>query len=200
MVRVGFIVEGDSEKILLESPSFRTWCESIGVEIVDPVINAGGGGNLLPKYLGNHLARLTENSDTPDRIVVLTDLEDEDSTEVVRTRILSEGFEEKIDVVFIAVKALEAWFLADTQAMRHWLNTPGFVENFPEKTFDKPFERVKEIAALLQKRGPGGKVTFARAMVSKYGFSIENAARHPHCPSAKKFYQTLNDWGSASHH
>jgi hypothetical protein len=32
---------------------------------------------------------------------------------------------------------------------------------------------------------------FAKKMVEKYRFSLERAAHHPHCPSAKSFYDGL---------
>lgn len=42
MVKVGFIVEGDCEKIIIESPQFKQFLLSCGFELVTPVINAAG--------------------------------------------------------------------------------------------------------------------------------------------------------------
>jgi len=36
VVKIGFIVEGDTEKILLESTSFKDWTKSIGIDICHP--------------------------------------------------------------------------------------------------------------------------------------------------------------------
>lgn len=91
-------------------------------------------------------------------IVVLTDLENESGIETVRSRIANEN----IAVIFVAVKALEAWFLADTETMRAWLDTPDFIEHFPEATPNMPWDRLKQIAQELHKRGPGNKVGFAK--------------------------------------
>ncbi|PTQ87123.1 hypothetical protein [Agitococcus lubricus] len=50
MVKVGFIVEGDTEKLIVESPAFVAWLVANGITLVNPVVNAKGGGNLLPQY------------------------------------------------------------------------------------------------------------------------------------------------------
>ena len=51
MVRIGFVVEGDTEKIVIESAAFCAWAKSQGIEICSPVVNAEGGGNLLPQNI-----------------------------------------------------------------------------------------------------------------------------------------------------
>lgn len=55
MVRIGFIVEGDSEKIVIESVKFREFLRLNGFELVTPVVNAKGGGNLLPQNIEAYL-------------------------------------------------------------------------------------------------------------------------------------------------
>ncbi len=181
MVKVGFIVEGDSEKIILESVQFREFLASHGCKLVTPVINASGGGNLLPKNIEVFLTRLRQQP--VDKIIVVTDLETEASVSVVRERINNPA----IDIIFVAVKALEAWYLADTPAMRRWLGSKSFHEEQPEATEDMPWVRLAEIARELDKRGPGkSKTAFAKRMVKHYGFSIDSAGKHPACPSAKE--------------
>lgn len=181
MVKAGFIVEGASERIVVESAMFRTLLQSCDYELVTPVIDAKGGGNLLPQNIDAFLARLDKAG--VERIFILTDLEDEARVATVRDRIAHE----RIDFVFVAVKALEAWYLADSQAMNAWLKTADFYEPNPEATPDKPWERLRQIAFDLQKRGPGSSnVFFAKTMVKSCGFAIEHAAAHPACPSAKE--------------
>ncbi len=201
MVRVGFIVEGESEKMLMESVSFRDWCSRIGIETVTPIINAGGGGGLLPEFFQNYEKRLSTNG-RPDKIVVLTDREKAPTNAVVKKRILrvnempTGGAKKKkrIDYVFVSVKALEAWFLADDKAMSSWLKAT-FHEDFPERTAGMPWDRIREIAA-HRNRGPGeNHLSFAKTLINSHGFTIENAARHPHCPSVQEFYRTLGGFG-----
>ena len=85
MVKVGFIVEGDTEKVIVESPAFSAWLTENGITLCHPVIDAEGGGNLLPQNIGPMIARLQQVQ--VDHIVILTDLEHEVSTTVVRNRI-----------------------------------------------------------------------------------------------------------------
>lgn len=88
MVRVGFIVEGDTEKIVVESSAFQSWAKSQGIEICSPVIDAKGGGNLLPQNIVPMVMQLKRSS--PDHIVILTDLENASSVAVVKERIGTE--------------------------------------------------------------------------------------------------------------
>jgi hypothetical protein len=186
MVKVGFIVEGDSEKVLIESAGFRKWAGGQGLEICSPVINAKGGGNLLPHHIKPMLAQFARSQ--PDRIVILTDLEDAANVEAVKARITTEH----TNLIFIAVKALEAWFLADTDAMRRWLNAPEFFEPAPENSLGMPWDRLKEVANANGSRGPGSnKVIFAKKMCGALQYELERAAAHPACPSAKAFCEGL---------
>lgn len=186
MVKIGFIVEGDTEKIIIESDRFRIWSKANGIEICSPVINAKGGGNLLPHHIQPMIAQFSAAA--PDHIVILTDLENEPDIESVKNRITTAHTE----YIFVAVKAIEAWFLADTLAMRRWLKIENVFEAEPENTPGMPWERLKAIAAENIARGPGSnKPGFAMRMCKHFGFEIAEAARHPACPSAKLFYDTL---------
>lgn len=198
MVKVGFIVEGDSEAILIKSVMFRNWCQNNGLSVVDPVINAKGGGNLLPNYLTNQVERFLNGKEPPDKIVILTDRENAVSDDEVRERIHGYPPEKRIDFVFIAVKALEAWFLADGAAISKWLNEDRFFEEFPEKTDEMPWDRLKEIAKDKKKRGPGESRLLFTKKILNYGFSLEQAAKHTNCSSVKKFHDTLIKWGKGS--
>ena len=146
MVKVGFIVEGDSEKVLIESAGFRQWAGSQGLEICSPVINAKGGGNLLPHHIKPMLAQIERSQ--PDHIVILTDLEDATDVETVKTRITTEH----TNLIFIAVKALEAWFLADTDAMRRWLNAPEFFEKMETQEVRAELSRARDAANAISTR------------------------------------------------
>jgi hypothetical protein len=180
MVRVGFIVEGDSEKIVVESADFQAFLQENEFLLVNPVVNAKGGGNLLPQNIDAYLNRLDQQA--VDIIVVLTDLEDEESVDLVRERISNP----RINIIFVAVKALEGWFLADSVAMNKWLGIDDFSELQPEQTLNKPWDRLKELSNALGKQGPGNKTAFAKKMTKHFGFSIRQAASHPQCRSAQE--------------
>lgn len=192
MVKIGFIVEGDSEKVLIESQGFKAWARAQGVEVCTPVINAKGGGNLLPHHIQPMLAQFQTSA--PDHIVILTDLEDAPSVADVRVRIT----EQHTNLIFVAVKALEAWFLADTAAMRRWLGEENFVEEFPEATPGMPWDRLKAVAKERGKRGPGlNKVIFAKRMCGALQFGVGEAASHANCQSVKEFCDALIELGAA---
>jgi len=186
VVKIGFIVEGDTEKILLESKNFKDWTKIIGIDICHPIENATGSGNLLPKNIVPLVERLKLQA--PAYIIILTDLEHDFDKKAVFERIGTEYTQ----FIFIAVKAIEAWFLADTLALNKWLKLEDVYEDFPEATPALPWERLKMLANEHNKRGPGGsKPAFALQMTKHHGFSLERAASHANCPSAKEFYDFL---------
>jgi len=186
LVNLGFIVEGHTEKILIESSRFGEWLNQQGLMLVKPVIDAKGGGNLLPKYLAPMVARL--NSANADYIIILTDLEDEVNIATVKQRISNEYTQ----LIFVAVKAIEAWFLADSKAMNKWLRIDEFYEEKPEETVGLPWDKLNEVAKLFNQRGTGkSKPAFAKQMVKHYDFEVINAAEHINCPSAKAFCDGL---------
>ena len=186
MVKLGFIVEGDTEKILVESSRFSEWLNAHDLELIRPVLDANGSGNLLPKHL-EPMVKLLHAKDA-QHIIILTDLENEFDVAVVKQRIANPH----TDLIFVAVKAIEAWFLADSQAMCQWLKLDNFFESQPEATKALPWERLNEIAKGLNQRGTGkSKPMFAKRMIKHYGFDVLKAAGHTDCPSAKHFCEGL---------
>lgn len=182
MVKIGFIVEGGSEKIIIESDAFKAWLGQLGVELVRPVIDAKGGGNLLPKNIEPMVQTL--NNQGVDHIVILTDLEDDPSVQMVKDRIGNLH----TDHIYIAIKAIEAWYLADTAAMNSWLKSTTFYEQQPQATINKPWDRIKEIAQEQGVPGPGAsKISFAKKMVKHHAFEVNNSAQHANCGSASEF-------------
>ena len=172
---------------MVESERFGQWLDELGFFRINPVINAKGGGNLLPQNIGVFLESLQLKG--AERIAVITDLEDEPLVDNVKDRINKDG----IDVIFVAVKALEAWFLADTEAMRNWLNEPNFFEAEPESTEDLPWQRLKCVANDHGSRGPGSKPAFAKRITRRHGFDITRSAQHPECPSARELVDYFNE-------
>ncbi len=158
MVKVGFVVEGDCEEIFIKSSHFRHWAAQNNLDICK-VVNTRGRGNLCPKNIEASIANCRLAS--PDKIVVLSDLECDPCITATKAHIGKKG----IDQIIVAKKALEAWFLADTLAMRGWLKNEDFPEEAtPEETADMPWERLKEIAKNYpeKKRGPGNKKLFTK--------------------------------------
>ena len=187
MVTVGFVVEGDSEKRLVESELFRRWLrEDCNLEVVGQVVNAAG--NMCSRNVEDKV-RLLRIEANPDKVVVLADLDPDRRVQCVRERkkiIGSQG----IDLLAIARKALESWFLADTEAMRRWLGDSTFCEPTPETLGGMPWDRLKELRD-KKGSGPGTKVRFSKKFIRNHKFDVRRAAQHDQCPSARYFVERL---------
>lgn len=85
MVRLGFIGEGDTEKIVLESATFQNHLRSLGIDFVEDVINAEGNKNLLPHNIEAHTQTLQDKGAT--KIVILTDLDEDKCITLTKDRI-----------------------------------------------------------------------------------------------------------------
>lgn len=191
MVTVGFVVEGDSEEFLPQSPAFRSWLrDECNLAVVDPVVNAGGNGNMCSRKIKVYVDKLKIQAN-PDKVVVLADLDPDSCAPCIEKRkeIIGEGG--GIDLVVIARKAIESWFLADTEAMRSWTGDPGFFEDLPEAANGMPWDRLKQIG-IDNGRGPGNsKPFFAKRFIQDSGFDPRRAGQHPNCPSARYFVERL---------
>lgn len=194
MVNIGFIVEGDTEKLIIDSKKFREKLKDLNLKVCEPVINAKGNGNLLPRYLEQHIA-LLNTSASPDIIMVITDLESAVSPQEVRDRIRTGTITDKMIVV--SIKAIESWFLGDSNSLSNWLDIP-YTEIRPEETSGMPWDRIRELAVEITGRGPGKlKTMFAKKYIDKYGFCIFSAAQNANCTSAQEFRNRLTELGAA---
>lgn len=64
MVTVGFVVEGDSDKYLVESELFRKWLrEDCNLEVIGRAVNAAG--NMRSHYIEDQV-RLLRQEKNPD--------------------------------------------------------------------------------------------------------------------------------------
>ena len=118
-------------------------------------------------------------------IFILTDLDNDVCITKTKERIKAR---EK-DVVIIAVKKIEAWFLANDPAMRLLLNSPDFSYPTPEKEAE-PFEVINGLLISHTGRGVGkksaGKIKLAHKFL-EIGFDISQSAKHSGCTSARYF-------------
>ena len=183
MVKIGFIVEGKTERKIIESEGFVQILHELKLALLLPVINADGNGNMLPEKLKEDIDILKSRG--AEKIFILTDLDDDACITKTRQRI-GGG---KDTVIIIAVKQIEAWFLADSDTLRQLMNDLAFFLDFPEQE-PSPFEKLKTLFVEKTKRGVGTKDILAARML-KYGFSLPNAAAHPNCPSARYFLNKL---------
>jgi hypothetical protein len=191
MTKIGFICEGRTEQIFLQSNAFGKLLASFNLESL-PVIDAGGSGNLLPHNIQGYLSRLEKEG--AKAIIILTDLDEDICITETKNRISAR---EK-DIVVIAVKKIEAWFLACTPTMQQLLSQPGFNFSNPENEKD-PFETINDLLIKHKGRGIGkktaGKIKLATRMM-EMGFELSSAAAHTGCPSAKYLLGKLVEIGN----
>lgn len=193
MVKVGFICEGFTEQILLSSDKFQSFLTSINLQSVN-VINATGAGNLLPHNIGGYIQSLEKNG--VEAIFILTDLDNDICITKTKERIKARTR----DIVIIAVKKIEAWFLANDTAMRLLLGNPNFSYQNPEDELE-PFETINNLLISFTGRGVGKKTAGKIKLVTKLlelGLDVQQSGVHPNCLSAKYFIDKLKEVGLLS--
>ncbi len=194
MVTTGFIVEGDSESILIKDESFINFLSSMNISISkDLVINAGGKYTLY--HPGSDFTKLESRVNGWINILkskgaqVIFFILDFDNSDVCFTQFKSKTFHYAENYVVIAKQALEAWFLADHQTLSIYLDKQLNIIPDPESNLI-PFEQIKALRLLHTGRGVSDKKILTRHMINA-GFSIIGAASHPNCPSASYFLKKL---------
>jgi hypothetical protein len=182
MVKVGFICEGETEKIIVDSTDFKNILALHNLQLVN-AIDATGNGNLLPKNITPFIELLKD--DGAEKIFILTDLDEDVCITKTKERIHAP----ETVVVIISVKQIEAWFLADSATLSKVFGKE-YQFDFPEKE-NYPREKLREIFIAETGRGIGdSKPRFAKRFLNE-GFSILNAANHPNCNSAKYLLNKL---------
>ena len=191
MVKVGFIVEGGCEKIVLKAVEFQAYLQTQRIEQVGDVIDMDGKGNLKQSSMRmNTQVQLLRDAGA-EWVIVLRDMDNADSFDAVKQEVYQAS-----DVkACVAVQELEAWFLADSETLSALLQT-NFNHDSPE-TVLKPFELLVALRKQHTGRGISDKKVFARTMLAG-GFTIEQAARHPNCPSARYFLTKLQTLTTAN--
>ncbi len=183
MVKVGFICEGETEKLIINSVDFKKILVKNNLQLVN-AIDVTGGDNLKPKKVTPFIESLKD--DGAEKIFILTDLEKDVSITNAKNRI---NAPENI-IVVIAVKQIEAWFLADSITLSKMFGKE-FYFDFPENE-NIPRDKLRELFVKETGRGFGdSKPKFAYNFI-KNGFSLLNAANHPNCNSAKYLLSKLS--------
>jgi hypothetical protein len=190
MAQVGFICEGYTESILLESESFKELMIKLNIKIVN-VVNAQGSANLLPRNISAFTKRLEEQG--AEIIVILTDLDQDVCITKTKQRIAARNE----DIVVIAVKEIEAWLLASDTGMQRLLGLSEFRFDFPEKE-NEPFMTINNLLYENRGKGIGQKRGGKKKLIKRFlanGLDLLEISNHPNCPSAKYFLDKLTELG-----
>lgn len=136
VVKVGFLVEGDTEKKIILSDSFKAYCKSQNIEILSSILPTKGqrGKDIFKnkEKIGAFVKILKDNG--ADYIFVIRDLEDLTCIVEARNEIASD----EVNKV-IVVRAIESWFTADTKAISSYFEQDSFYHDSPE-SIEKPFD------------------------------------------------------------
>lgn len=191
MVKVGFLVEGGCERIVLKSAAFQAYLAEKQIQQTGDVIDMDGKGNLTvsSKRMQSQVKTLRDLG--AEWIVVLRDLDNAASFDTVK----AEVYQADDIIACLAVQELEAWFVADSGTLSVLFGT-SFYHDAPE-TIPRPAAFLHDQRVQYTQRGIRDKKGFATAMVNN-GFSIERAAAHPNCPSARYFLTKLQTLASAN--
>lgn len=183
MVKLGIICEGESEVKIFKSENFISFLNTIGIELID-VQETGSKNQFYGERLNAHRQILIDKGAT--QVIALLDLDKEQCITITKEKVLSF---DNLSVI-VAVKEFENWYLADTNALCNFLSKQVFVDR-PEM-YD---EAINEMMNLKGFTFPKSKPKLAQKMINS-GFSIENAANHPNCPSANYFLTKLKQCAS----
>ena len=184
MVKIGFIVEGETEKLIIDSEGFQALLTELKIDCVSEAINASGNGNLLPHNITPFRETLKDLG--AEYIIILTDKDNDACITMTRQRVT----ERENQIIIVAVQQIESWFLADSQTLST-MTEPDFVFELPESE-SVPFETIGDLILTKKGRGIGTRKTRFALNFLRNGFSLQRAAQHPNCHSAAYFLNKLH--------
>ncbi len=183
MVKVGFIVDGETEMKLFNSSEIKKQLEDSFDLKIEGVVKYSGA---------NSIKNETEdflNKETNIVVIVLKDLEQLPDVNTLKKQIENNDKLTKDNILVVANKMIEAWFLADTQTLKN-INSKLLKVKNPEAYTDPKSELKRRLQQVNKNYRKLTEVTTANLFI-RNGFSFENAAEHEQCHSAKKFVEVL---------
>lgn len=179
-----FLVEGETEEIIVKHLNDIKWFGQFQIDI-KAIINVGGNGN----FCTHNISKFVKQAETfnPYKIVILTDMDCSPCVEETKNRL---GLCNNC-VLVLAKKAIESWFLADTDFMRKLTINSSYYCASPEATLVMPFDEMGNILRLSHQRGTGpSKPRFAKRVI-RDGFSIDSALTHTNATNLQYFKNKL---------
>lgn len=182
-MKVFLIVEGDSDKILLDGQ--RNWFDSLGLEL--NIVPTYGKQNMVKTAMKHHKIAILCGA---SNIIFLPDQNGDVCALVTRQRI---GMDSQDRAVTIVMKReLEAWILADGQCVRDTLN----VSYSPAGQTDRELNPKQKLHSILKRTlGYFPTEIEATTMIASR-FSISRAAMNN--TSAKRFKELIRTTSRSS--
>ncbi len=190
MVKLGIICEGESEPFVLDTPTFKAFVAQFDLELI-AVVQAGGKKEYGADRINKHRQILIDRG--AEHIIVLVDLDTDACITLTKQQINSAPNQ----TIIVAVNEFENWYLADSQALSSFLGVAIEID-LPEHDSDAITTIIDMGKAARQfARYRKSKVLLAKDM-QRHGFTIERAAAHENCPSARYFLTKLQTLASAN--
>jgi hypothetical protein len=182
MVKIAFICEDDAGKKIVDSEDFEQILQQNDVELLHPVYNVKGKGNLTEENVRGLVG--TASDAGAKCVFLLTDMDLDACTTVTRQKLI----QDPLCKIIVCKKAIESWFLADTDAISAVLKQNGYFE-YPEEP-PIPFDTINQLHKDVFNGRGISKAILPIKMIGN-GFSLVKAANHPNCSSALYFLQKI---------
>lgn len=179
-MKLGIICEGESETVIFNSANFISFLQTLNIDLV-AVQKTGAKNQFYGERINSHRQILIDKGAT--YVLALLDLDKDECITIAKQKVMVFANQE----IVVAVKEFENWYLADTNALSSFLDKPVSVD-YPE-IYDEPIDKMIKLNG---KTFAKSKPRLARKMLNS-GFSIQNAADHPNCPSAKYFFNQITN-------
>ncbi len=176
MVKVGFIVEGTSDFIILKSDKFQKLLRyKLNLVSDESLIRIAKSRPFMMKYLKDLTGSL-EKEDV-DYLFILVDQDDNECPMETKQKLIgyrdNSHYNKAFHIYIVMTRELEAWFLAD--------------DNLKFKYEGQPEEILNPSDVVAEQLGTSSHVKIANRIKDK--FSIKRASKN--APSAKRFLEKL---------
>lgn len=188
VTKLAFIGEGDTDVMVIKSQKFQKILEDHGFDFVG-ARDAGGRGNLEKDngIVDSLVKDLLKNG--AEKIMIITDLETYPCISAAKDSIFTFSLRQEIIIIS---KALEAWFLADSNTLSKILrNERSYI--LPEKTINTPFDEIAQLFIEVRLKPVKSKVRLTNRFIH-HGFDLMNASNHPNCNSSRYLIRKLKEF------
>lgn len=185
MTMFGVIVEGKDDQEALPKIIRKCFSEHIDVE----VRKAGGGYNFMSKFRGflEEFKHIKQGKPC-DKALVIRDADNKDIKKLkdnMKERIKGRSYPFEVNFIII-VQELEAWFLADEQAISSVTNfTIPRISNQIEDIFDPK----QELEKILNNKG----IYYTPKIAGEIAEQLNLSTTKNRCPHFDQLCQALND-------
>jgi hypothetical protein len=177
-VKIFLIVEGDSDKIIINSQN--SWFNNLGLHF--NIITTGGKINMIKTASKHYNMAIIQNA---KNVIYLPDQNNDECPLITRKNI---GVDNKKGAKTIVLKReLEAWILADSKCIRNSIN----IQYAPAGQTDKEINPKEKLHSMIENKLGYSPTTLEAATLIAPHFSINRASNYN--TSAKRFKEYIEN-------